>query len=73
MRSSMTLTPAYGRDYKNQQQIRIDWESNKDFVVNDVDHPYCGKYCNKKDLIGQVKTVYIRYAKNTKVCKIEVR
>jgi hypothetical protein len=61
----ITLTPAYGRDYKSQKEIKIDWENNKDFIIADIFHPYCDKPANKRDLKGE--TVRIRYQKLTKV------
>lgn len=57
----ITLTPAYGRDYKDAASVREDWEANKDFVIADISHPYNGKYANKSDLTGSVKQVRIRY------------
>lgn len=30
---SVTLAPAYGRDYKSQKAVMADWDANKDFEV----------------------------------------
>jgi len=30
----MTLTPAYGRDYKSKKEVLADWEAGKDFIAN---------------------------------------
>ena len=32
----MTLTPAYGRDYKSKKAVLKDWEAGKDFMINDM-------------------------------------
>lgn len=31
--NSLTLVPAYGRDYKNKQALLADWEQGKDFLA----------------------------------------
>jgi hypothetical protein len=43
----MTLTPAYGRDYKNRAQIITDLNSGVDFVMNDYN---ASGYCSVRDL-----------------------
>ena len=57
----LTLTPAYGRDYKSAAAARKDYFDNKDFVINQIMHPYDGKYVNKEQLPDT--TVNIRYKK----------
>jgi hypothetical protein len=59
----MTLTPAYGRDYKSKKEVLADLESGKDFFANDY---------NKEGYINlaQMKSgqsVQIRYQRLTKV------
>lgn len=68
----MTLTPAYGRDYKSQKEVLEAWNSNKDFTVADLF--YLGTYCNKTDVENDksIKSVTIRYSKLTKVMVIKV-
>ena len=44
----MTLTPAYGRDYKTAKAAKADWNDNKDFVVSDFFSPWDGQYINKE-------------------------
>jgi len=42
-----TLTPAYGRDYKNRASVILDLNANKDFTMN----TYNGSgYCSLEDL-----------------------
>jgi hypothetical protein len=43
----MTLTPAYGRDYKNRASIVKDLNEGLDFVMQDI--RYSG-YCSVRDL-----------------------
>jgi hypothetical protein len=64
----MTLTPAYGRDYKSVKAVKEDFDAGKDFMINDVSSKDDGRYANKEDLIqAGVKAVKIRYARLTKV------
>lgn len=46
----MTLTPAYGRDYKTAKEALADFHAGKDFIIADFGHPYEGKRANKSDL-----------------------
>lgn len=56
----MTLTPAYGRDYKNVEALKKDLAENKDFVVQPQ-----GSYINYEELPDGFHQV--RYAKLKKV------
>ena len=44
-----TLTPAYGRDYKSEEQVLKSFNDGKDFTYNDISSPYDGKYCSIRD------------------------
>ena len=58
----MTLTPAYGRDYKSKKDVLIAFNADKDFVVNDMFSSFDGKMCNRADLLrDSVSSVTIRY------------
>ena len=61
-----TLTPAYGRDYKNKASILADWNDGKDFVLEPE-----GAYINKEQVKKGV-TVNIRYAQLRKVLPVKV-
>ncbi len=63
----ITLTPAYGRDYRSKAAVQADWDAGKDFVVATVAHPFSGKYASKNELAKETKSVLIRYQKLTKV------
>ena len=68
----MTLTPAYGRDYKSAKAAKADYNANKDFVVNDFSSRYDGAYVNKEQLQGDdaPRFLNIRYSNLTKVTVI---
>jgi hypothetical protein len=67
-----TLTPAYGRDYKNKNDVITDFNNNKDFIINDMFSPYNGKSCNKSDIKNVYKSVKIRYNKLQKICIVKL-
>ena len=63
----MTLTPAYGRDYRTKGDVIVDFEHNKDFRVD-------GTYTNKEDLLKLgITRVTMRYAKLRKAFELEVK
>lgn len=69
----MTLTPAYGRDYKNKKAIEASLAAGEDFVMNDYGHPYDGRYVNIEGLRHEgCVTVNVRYGNLRKVCVIKV-
>lgn len=62
----MTLTPAFGRDYKSKQALLDDFLAEKDFILNDLSSQWDGKYINRQQIpIGTA--INFRYAKLTKV------
>ena len=62
---SITLTPAYGRDYSNATDAITDYLDGKDFIYHDVTTKDKGKYCSCRDLHNQ--RIKIRYNKNQDV------
>jgi hypothetical protein len=69
----MTLTPAYGRDYKSKAEVEADWNGGKDFQIASVG-PWMGSYVTKRELVevGGEKEVNIRYAKLSKVVVLKL-
>jgi hypothetical protein len=67
----MTLTPAYGRDYKSAKEVKADWNANKDFVIADIVGGNAGRMINKQQ--APAGTYNIRYKKLTQVCVITVK
>ena len=65
---TITLTPAYGRDYSNKANVLADWDANKDFVIQDM---RLSGYVNKAqvpDLIRDgITAIQLRYNLMTKV------
>jgi hypothetical protein len=57
--------PAYGRDYKNQKDVRADWNLGKDFQ-----DAFTRQYLNKQDAESQGLKVIIRYDKLMKVVSV---
>ena len=58
----MILSPAYGRDYKNRPAVVEAFNDNVDFIIENFDHPYCGKPVNRSQLVGTgVRQVQFRY------------
>lgn len=71
---TLTVSGAYGRDYKSGKAAKADWEADKDFVVRGLG----SGYVNKSDVarMGEKapRWVNIRYKKNdTQVCVIDMR
>jgi len=65
----MTISGAYGRDYKGRAAIVADWNAGKDFVIRDVFHGD-GSYVNRQDVRGEAVTV--RYAQDRKVAVLKI-
>jgi len=64
----MTLTPAYGRDYKSKKEVQADLDAGKDFLVSDMFSPWDGKPVNKAQLLEQgLTSVMVRYKRLTSV------
>ena len=55
-----TLTPAYGRDYKNKKEVLTDYKDGKDFI-----YARTGQYCSSRDFSNQ--SVMLRYDKLKKI------
>ena len=70
---TLTLTPAYGRDYKSKKEVLADWNANKDFIIANIMNPYNDKLCNKSDaLILEVTHINIRYKNLTQIAVIKL-
>ena len=70
----MTLTPAYGRDYKSAAAVRRDWAAKKDFIVNDISSRWDGKPTNIDDCRRNGdKDVMVRYDRLMKIVVIKVK
>lgn len=73
--ASITLLPAYGRDYKSKAAIQADLDANKDFILSDFGSRWDGKPINREQILeayGPGKVI-VRYAKQRKVTQVDVR
>lgn len=59
-----TVMPAYGRDYKNQKEVKADWDAGKDFQDT-----ASRKYLSKRDMEGMRVTV--RYGNLRKLVNVQ--
>lgn len=58
----MTISPAYGRDYRSAPDAKTAWLTGKDFILRDITSRWNGKPCSIRDFPAGT-TVTIRYAK----------
>lgn len=71
----MTLTPAYGRDYKSRKAIVADLRADRDFLCNaDENGPLMRPLpINRPQILEKgVKTINVRYKQLRSVCVIKV-
>lgn len=69
---TLTIIPAYGRDYKSKEAAEKDFLDGKDFTVADISCPWDGKYCSIRDLKTDYDQVKIRYDKLTNFTFVEL-
>lgn len=66
--NSLTLVPAYGRDYKSKATLMEDWEAGKDFMAV---HMRSSGYTSVRDVPAFKEDGYthlhFRYAKQSKI------
>ena len=62
----MTVSGAYGRDYKSGKAMKADWAANKDFVIRSLEG---SGYVNKPQVIG--KEVWGRYKQDREVIRLQ--
>ena len=65
---SVTVTPAYGRDYKSKKAVLEDWDAGKDFRV--ASRNSAGAYLNKEDAKNYKLEVWVRYDQLRKIVKV---
>ena len=49
MKHQGSITPAYGRDYTDEEAAVRDWNDGKDFVYHNITSPYDDRYCSVRD------------------------
>ena len=65
-----TVTPAYGRDYKSKKAALADWNSGKDFIINDISNRWDGKPVNKQGAEEGKLSIMIRYDQLRKITNV---
>lgn len=69
----LTISPAYGRDYKSIKAVKSDFDEGKDFIIENIENKWCGKPCNKNDLKKlKIKIVLIRYSNRRKITEVKI-
>ena len=66
----MTVSGAYGRDYRTAKDMLTDWENNLDFVIRDIMNGP-GRYVSYSDVRDECLKVYGRYDRDTKVVRLK--
>ena len=70
----MTLTPAYGRDYKSRKEVQAALDADLDFIIADMFSEFSGKPVNKSQLIETgVRSVTIRWKSLRSVAVFQVK
>ena len=64
---TITVIPAYGRDYKSVKEVKEAYEAGKDFIIQDMFSGNDGRAVNKEDAVREGVQLKVRYAKLTKV------
>jgi len=67
---TLTLTPAYGRDYTSKAAVQQGWSDGLDFIIQNFGHKYEGKPINKPQADEIPATVHIRYNKLQRIAVI---
>lgn len=62
----MTVSGAYGRDYKSGKEMKADWEANKDFVIRSLEG---SGYVNKEQVPGM--EVWGRFKKDMNITLLQ--
>lgn len=74
MFDSITVSPAYGRDYRSRDAAEQAWKDGKDFLNQS---PFVrGRYVNRQDVLEftpHVQYVHIRYNRMRDVTIIKVK
>ena len=61
----MTVSGAYGRDYKSGKAMKADWDAGKDFVIRDL-FSGPGTYVSKRD--NPPESVMGRFNQDRGIC-----
>ena len=71
---TLTIGPAYGRDYPSKAKALADWDANKDFMIHDLFHGGYVSKSQKDQLIRDgITSLILRYHMMTKVVVIKLQ
>lgn len=71
--SHLTVSPAYGRDYRTAKAAKADWEAGKDFLVQDMSSKWDGKPINLEDArTAGIQEINIRFRQMASVVVVRV-
>jgi len=71
--SSLSVVPAYGRDYKSKAAVIEALKSNEDFKISDMSSQWDGKPGNLTDFKREgITSLTVRYGKLMKVTVVDV-
>ena len=63
----LTVTPAYGRDYRSKKEVQAAWDRGEDFQSQDFQ--FSG-YLNNRDKVDEDIVLMARYNKLQKIVEI---
>jgi hypothetical protein len=70
----ITITPAYGRDYRSKKAAQADLDAGRDFILCDLTSPWDGRPINRPQLAEQgARQVNVRFGKGRKVAVLTVK
>jgi len=65
---NVTLTPAYGRDYKSKKAVLAGWNAGQDFSI--ATFPSDGRYMSERDN-EHFTSIWIRYNKLERIVQVK--
>ena len=70
---TLTIGPAYGRDYPSKAKALADWDANKDFIIHDLFYNgYVSKLEKARLIQDGITALVLRYNMLTKVVVIKL-
>lgn len=69
--SSITVSPAYGRDYKSSSDAVKAWQDGVDFLLETISGLPAGRYCSTRDFTEPGTEIRIRYNRKQDVTLIQ--
>jgi hypothetical protein len=66
----LTVTPAYGRDYKSAKAALAAWAQGLDFILQSFGHPYDGKPMSMRD-VSPGESIIIRFSQKRKIVRVK--